>query len=713
MNYDWKRYWHKFGDSPHIFSGFLYVSEYSKDVFSLDAVSDTPCLILLGEPGMGKSKEIERICEVQIVDENNYKLYFPLSSYGDENRLVKEIFQSEKINQWKANKKNLYLYLDGLDEALLSIIPLALLLADEIGKLPKERLFLRIACRTAEWSNLSVLENKLREIWKEDKCKILQIALLQSKDVEIAAQTENLDSEKFLAEIYSRSATFLASKPVTLQLLLNLFRKTSSFPTTQTELYEKGCLIYCEENNERRKAAKRIGRLTPEQRFKIASRIAALMIFGNKSSIWIGGTTGEEESSDILVSELSEYSERRRDNSEFKVSQDDIKEVIFDTGLFTGNGHNRLKFSHQTFAEFLASWYLEYKKLPDELVIEIIGEKYLYPQLYETSAWIANQRPTIFQHLMKVAPAILLRSDILLADESSRVKLVGILLDLFDKEESAGIDRNYYRKLKHPKIAEQIKPYIVDKTKGWLVRSEALDIVQVCEVKELQNDLVNIVLDKEDDLNIRVHAAYAVAWVGDSETKAKLKPLVFGKEEDDPRFRLKGVALNMLWNEHISAEELFSVLTPPNNHFTGSYEVFLDSEMIEKLRKEDLSVALDWLIENIGNFLHRISSERKLADRILLMAWENLEQREVFERFIKVAKILISNHDSLFKEIEDKEKLNEILQDDDKRRKIWLEIFSSINDNHYWSLEESKFIGLRNSDISGSFINGKQRKMKP
>jgi hypothetical protein len=409
---------------------------------------------------------------------------------------------------------------------------------------------------------------------------------------------------------------------------------------------------------------------------------------------------GEEESSDILVSELSEYSEQRRDKSKFKVSQDDIKEVIFNTGLFTGNGHNRLKFSHQTFAEFLASWYLEYRKLPDELVIEIIGEKYLYPQLYETSAWVANQRPTIFHHLMKVAPAILLRSDILLADESSRAKLVDILLDIFDKEESEGIDRNYYRKLKHPKLAEQIKPYIVDKTKGWLVRSEALDIVQVCEVKELQNVLVNIALDKGDDQDIRVHAAYAVAWVGDSETKAKLKPLVFGKEEDDPRFRLKGVALNMLWNEHISAEELFSVLSPPNNHITGSYEVFLDSEMVEKLRIEDLPVALDWLIENIENFRHRISSERKLADKILLIAWDNLDQREIFERFITITKKLISHHDNLFKEIEDKEKLEEILQDDDKRRKIWLEIFPSITDNHYWSLEDSKFIALRNSDIS-------------
>ena len=153
-NYEWQRYWYKDENSPHIIDGFLYVHEYSKSVFSLDSTLDIPCLVLRGEPGMGKSREIERIYETQIVNENNEKLYFPLSSYGDENRLVRDIFYSDKISKWKEDKSNLYLFLDGLDEALVSINHLALTLADEIDKLPKERLFLRIACRTAEWSNL-------------------------------------------------------------------------------------------------------------------------------------------------------------------------------------------------------------------------------------------------------------------------------------------------------------------------------------------------------------------------------------------------------------------------------------------------------------------------------------------------------------------------------------------------------------------------------
>ena len=89
-----------------ILAVFFMFHEYLKDVFTLDEVSDIPCLVLLGEPGMGKSNEIERIYKAQIVDENNEKLYFPLSSFGNEDRLIRDIFQSDKINQWKKDSSN-------------------------------------------------------------------------------------------------------------------------------------------------------------------------------------------------------------------------------------------------------------------------------------------------------------------------------------------------------------------------------------------------------------------------------------------------------------------------------------------------------------------------------------------------------------------------------------------------------------------------------
>lgn len=327
--YDWKRYWYKLGDSPYLFDGFLYVSEYMTSAFDLDSVHSTHCLVLLGEPGMGKSSEVKRIYDAQTEDENTQKLYFNLSSYGEGDRLINTIFQSDVIEKWKNGVGNLYLYLDSLDEALLDIKHLALILIDEIEKLPKERLFLRIACRTAEWSaRLSILGDRLKEFWKDENTKALQIAPLRQEDVKLAAETEGIDAEKFVSEIYDKNVTPLAAKPVTLNFLLGAFRKNNSFPTSQTELYEKGCLDLCDENNERRRSANRIGKLNAEKRFKIAARIAALMIFDNKSSIWTGKPT-QKEDSDILISELSGYGEINNDDSEFSIDEDSVREVIF------------------------------------------------------------------------------------------------------------------------------------------------------------------------------------------------------------------------------------------------------------------------------------------------------------------------------------------------------------------------------------------------
>ena len=49
----------------------------------------------------------------------------------------------------------LHIYLDSLDESMLNIKTIVALLSDEFKKYPVgERLFLRIACRTADWPTL-------------------------------------------------------------------------------------------------------------------------------------------------------------------------------------------------------------------------------------------------------------------------------------------------------------------------------------------------------------------------------------------------------------------------------------------------------------------------------------------------------------------------------------------------------------------------------
>jgi hypothetical protein len=700
--YPWQRYWHKFEDAPNLIDGFLVVWEgLQGNAFQFDKFFNTPCLVLLGEPGIGKSIEIANLYAAQVEDDNNVKHYCNLNSIPNTDYLNKRVFEADKLIAWKNGHSNLYLFLDSLDEALLNINTLSILLGEEISDLPIERLFLRIACRSAEWSSLSKLENMLKTLWKTEEFQILQLAPLQKKDVVQAAETEKLSSDDFLIEIFEKGVSLLAAKPVTLKLLLNLYKDKQTLPSNQSELYEQGCLALLEEDLEEHPSAKDNG-LTAHQRLIVAARIAAMMIFANKSSILFGRTIDERTDADILISELAGYSEKGKDGVEFAVSEKNIIETIH-KGLFRNDVQpKRIKFSHQTYAEFLAAHYLNYREMPDSTIIELIGDKYLYPQLYETSAWIAGSRISIFRHLMKIAPLVLLRSDVISAEDDLRFKLSERVLEVFDREEAQdNWIHSYYYKLKNSRLAQQLLPFITDKNKGFLVRRVAVDIAEVCNLEELQNALADVALDVTEKHNVRLNAAYAVARIANSDVRARLKPLIF--EENDKNHELKGRGLAATWNENLTARELFNVLDIPSFYFHGSYESFF-YDFAEKLRPNDLPIALDWLEKHISATGRSISAER-VSDRILLKAWEHLDQEDIFSGFVNVAVVILQSfkdvfsNPSAFSEQQYFEKINELRNDDKKRREIWISILSKIDDRHTYMLDRSQYVGIKINDI--------------
>jgi hypothetical protein len=63
-----------------------------------------------------------------------------------------------------------------------------------------------------------------------------------------------------------------AGKPVTLKMLINTFHDDGDLPANGLDLYEKGCSILCEEQNESRRAVRRLGFLSPKDRVAVASR---------------------------------------------------------------------------------------------------------------------------------------------------------------------------------------------------------------------------------------------------------------------------------------------------------------------------------------------------------------------------------------------------------------------------------------------------------
>jgi hypothetical protein len=308
--YDWKRFWYPRGSSLRLDNGFLYDPDtsrfFNEHIVPFDDIASIQCLILLSEPGMGKSTTLYQVfkhfeAKNSITDDEMF--YFDLHDFGSEDRLIRTIFSDEAFRRWLVGTHNIHLFLDSFDEGHINIPNLAALLAGELRKYTSHnaRLFLRLTCRTAEWP--STLETNLKKIWKADNnpytIGIYELAPLRAADVAEAIRTNNGDPDKFFHQIEQMRVVPLASRPVTLNLLINLFIRDGYLPGNQTNLYYQGCRLLCDETNEKRREGNSIGSLSSDQKVRIAARIAAITIFGNYTAIWRGIDQGDVPHGDV------------------------------------------------------------------------------------------------------------------------------------------------------------------------------------------------------------------------------------------------------------------------------------------------------------------------------------------------------------------------------------------------------------------------------
>ena len=137
-------------------------------------------------------------------------------------------------------------------------------------------------------------------------------------------------------------------------------------------------------------------------------------IFCKRAAISTGNRPAVTLETDLSLSELAQ-GEVRAQRSVLSVTIDNVRET-FDTGLFTARGPDRLGWAHQTYAEFLASRYLEEQRVSTNQILSLIQhpldpERRLVPQLQETAAWIASNRREVFEAMLGAEPDALLQSD--------------------------------------------------------------------------------------------------------------------------------------------------------------------------------------------------------------------------------------------------------------------------------------------------------------
>ena len=205
---------------------------------TFDGISAVPCLVLSGEPGAGKSDSIsntiEGIRRAEPRDHISGVIKIDLIGYQSDIRLHRAIFESSVSNEWRSTGKPLHLFLDGVDECTLGPSVLQSVLEEGFSGSSLENLYLRLACRTADWPQS--LEDWLWTRWGKEQMQVHELLPLRRRDVAEVAKANGVTPERFLAAVEDADVVPLAIKPITLTFLLSSFRAEGRLPSTQKEL---------------------------------------------------------------------------------------------------------------------------------------------------------------------------------------------------------------------------------------------------------------------------------------------------------------------------------------------------------------------------------------------------------------------------------------------------------------------------------------------
>jgi hypothetical protein len=639
--YPWERFWvPREGTLAFDAEGFLRAPPDQRawrkasktDVISFPEIDQRQCLILLGEPGIGKSFAL------QVHSHSGNAVFRNLGTYANEQRLIDEVFGNAPFRRWESHGGELRLFLDSFDECLIRLDNVASLLADRFRSLRTvDGLFVRISSRTAEWR--IGLEDALRQKFRDERVGAYELAPLTRDQVCTALRMEGISPEVFVREVLDREVVSFAIKPLTLDLLVRIWkRRGGSLPPNQTEIYEQGCTELCSEANPERDTPQLNRRLTAADRLDVASHIAAATLFCRRSAIFRSERPALAVETDITTPELLQ-SVIRPGGGSFNIDSRALRET-FDTGLFTARGAERLGWAHQTYAEFLAARYVARQELSIRQILDLIEhpadpEQRVVPQLQETAAWIGSMVGGVFDRILLTDPELLLRSDIATRDHATKARLIDALLnqhEVIPRNTDWGRLRARYRKLCHAGIASQLAARLRSRSLGEAAKLTAVDIANSCELRTLLPLLARIAVNTAAPTRLRQAAADVVARTGDTKAKRILRLLALGKRGADKDEDLHGAGLRACWPKFMSARELFQSINKPRDRVTSRYSLFLSYNLVEGLEDGDLPVALKWVLSQPK--LGPLDGRAELVGQIMERAARVLKDRCVRKAFV-------------------------------------------------------------------------------
>lgn len=541
---------------------------------ALSDLSPGVSLVVLGEPGIGKSRALR---ELAAVDANATVVAIGLETVTDARDLQERL---AAVDAATTAADSVTLVLDSIDECPVSAKAIAHHLDSVLRRHPEVRVLL--GCRTADWPQS--LGTRLRTL--HPGFEIVELLPLSRADIATLAASRGIDGDAFIQAVVEAAAAPLAALPLTLDLLLTLYAQTGQLPSSAAELYEQGLLLLVDEPDPDREPGKKPAGSAP-QRLSVAAKLAAYTMLCGRSAI-ARSVSGSED--DLLAGALAGGTEPI-DGGDVAVTAE-LVEATLSTAVFTGRGEGRLGVVHASIAAYLTARYLTTHAVPEHQLRALLtrtnslGRTRVPSRLRETAAWMVAIDPDRNRWLVDVDPDSLAAHAGLVNVPPVRQALVAHLLDTPHPELRTA--RRRWR-LGHPGLAEQLRPALrapltqdAGPHFGHPLSRRARVAVEIARRAGGHGsvpDLVDLVGCSTTNSYLRSSAAYALLDLDAGAATRVLRGVldeVIAHPDHDPDDELRGLALEATWPTALTASELVAALShPQNSDLIGGYAAFL------------------------------------------------------------------------------------------------------------------------------------------
>lgn len=606
---------------------------------SWDELLEHRLVVILGEPGSGKTQELT----AQQQKHSSTSFFLPLDRLIDED--VSAILDDDENRRfakwWKSKSYDATFFLDAVDESKLkqdndffkaldrvkkaigsSMVPARFVISSRISEWRPQTDQYGVIQRLGGPQNYrkpDLVNDKQEGKTETPPIKIVTLLPLDAEQVKRFAAAQGVSNPQlFINALDENNAWVFAGRPLDVKHLYEYWKDKGQLSNlTDISDFMVQRLLVEVENKEK------LDPLTPEQARLGAEHLAAATIFCRKLRIRIAddrGLSDETMISPVTVLPESWSSKQRR--------------ALLDRALFNAASHGAISFHHRYHTEFLAASWIEslmanncgLDALEDLLFVRLDGERVLRATLAPVAAWLAKSggepwRLRLRKWFLETAPEIHLRH----GDPASlpldyRRQVLSVLIERYQGRRLVRLnaDRAALARFANKELQDDITRHLLDPKVVDSLRAELLLLVNDGKLFDCVPTALKLFADPTTSDSLKTYAAMVVRDIGNTQHRSQLWQLCIG--QSGMSNTLIGCLCDALFPQAIGVDGLLELIQ--KSQPIKDYGLDLHYGLRPLLEQELKAVDAKNLLEGILSLVKTLplSEHTKLSEHFIWLA---------------------------------------------------------------------------------------------